>query len=203
MSKLTEMNKNFDVLAKDFNFWQLNPQLALMKPFSALYNRDTTKGKEISSKEISVVFFMCEVDDEVNKFARIPKQDRLAMLKETFYADIDIEDPLIVQCMDEYPMLAMSAIERALKEEIDSMVQRARFIEETQRTNYTLDDLVPIGNNRWINKKGTATQLDAMRKNTPAIYKNYEKLEEQFLEFKKSSRVKGGRKESLAERGIL
>lgn len=203
MSKLTNLNKNLDVLADDFNFWQLNPQLTLMKPFSELYSRDVSKGKVVSSKEMSVVFFMCEVDDEVNKFARIPKQDRVEMLKETFYSDFNLEDPLIEKCIEQYPLLAMSAIEKALKEEVESMVQRARFIEETQRTNYTLDDLVPIGNNRWINKKGTATQLDAMRKNTPAIYKNYEKLEEQFLEYKKSSRVKGGRKESLAERGVL
>ena len=177
--------------------------MSLMKPFSKLYQKDTSKGKTESSKQISFIFFLCEVDDEVNKFARIPYEERIEMLKETFYADFDQEDETIKECLEQYPVLAMSAIERALKEEIDSMVQRAKFIDKTQRENYTLDELIPIGNNRWINKKGTATQLDAMRKNTPAIYKNYEKLEDQFLEFKKSSRVKGGRKESLAERGVL
>jgi len=51
--------------------------------------------------------------------------------------------------------------------------------------------------------KGTAKDLDAMRKNTLTIYKQYEEVKKMFEEEQGELRVHGGRKESIFEKGEL
>lgn len=52
-------------------------------------------------------------------------------------------------------------------------------------------------------RKGTAKDLDSMRANTLKIYEQYAKVRKLFEEEQGEVRIKGGRKESLRERGGL
>lgn len=200
----TNIKKDFD---PNQNFWEINPQLTMYKPFSRLYKRDKSKNREISSKEMWMIMFLCDPDDSVNKFARIPYSERLAMLKEEYYEDFNEEDEDIAECLDKYPAECLSAVERAFKEEVDSLVKRARFIKNSE---YTFDDVERDHNGNVIFisgkpmvRKGTATDLDRMRANTKKIYEQYEEVENSFIKERNEARVVGGRKESLSERGEI
>jgi len=187
------MNDGLVNIAPDFtnekyNFWNDNMQLSIMKPFSRLYNRDEDKNKRISSKEMVCVFFMCDPDPEKNKFYRIPYQERLSMLKETYYSDFDETDEDIILCLEEYPHQCLSAAKKALKEEIDSMIQRSKFIRNFDYENSSLTDI---------------EKLDRIRSKTPALLKNYEEIESKFLKEKTETRIKGGRKKSKSEQKLL
>lgn len=182
------VNVTNDFTEEDYNFWEDNMQLSIMKPFSDIYNRDTSENKKVSSKEMACIFFMCEPDPDKNKFYRIQEQERLEMLKETFYSDFNEEDELIKQCIEEYPFLNLSAVKRALKEEIDSMRKRASFIANFDYEDKSISDI---------------KNFDMIRKATPQILEAYEKIEEKFLKEKTSSRIRGGRRKSKAEQKLL
>lgn len=175
-------------LDNDYDFWKDNMQLAIMKPFSELYLRDKDKKKRISSKEMLTIFFMCDPDEEKNKFYRIPREDRLTMLKDTLYADFNERDELISDCLEEYPFACLSAVKRALKEEIDSMRKRASYIANFEYEDKSITDI---------------KNFDMIRKATPQILESYEKIEEKFLKEKSVSRIRGGRRKSKAEQGLI
>ncbi len=65
MSKFVKINKNF---SWDTNFWELNPQVAFIYPFSVLYNWDD--GQDKSSQHMWSVFFMVDPDEEEQPLTR-------------------------------------------------------------------------------------------------------------------------------------
>jgi hypothetical protein len=176
------------------DFWELNPQVQYISPFNKL--KDKFKD---SSQHMWAIFFMCDPDEDVNKFYRYDLENRKENIN-NFYSKIKWEDVLFNQCLEAYPFECMNAIHRALKDEKDSLMQRARLIKDT---NYTLD-FTDISDGKAVQMKGTARQLDAMRKDTSKIY---EALEEAITKFVKQKdeevRVLGGRKQSFSERKLL
>lgn len=169
----------------DYNFWEDNMQLSIMKPFSILYNRDSSPHKAFSSKEMTCIFFISEPDPQLNKFYRMTYEERLSMLKETYFEEFDEKDPAIVECIEAWPEL-LSAIKRALKEEIDSMRERGKFIRTFDYKTAPLSDI---------------EKLDRIRAKTPALLENYEKIQNKFLKEKDEARIVGGRKKSKSEKG--
>lgn len=178
---LVNVKKEF---GKDVNFWEMNQQLIYLSPFSKLYQRDKSKDKEKSSKEMWMVFFLCDPDEEKNKFYRIEYNERLKMLKDTFYPAFKEYDEVIQECLEAYPAKCLTAVERALKQEIDSMTGLVNYITSFNYDDISLDD---------INK------LVRIRAQTPKVMENYEKLQSKFIKQKKESRLRGGRKESKRE----
>lgn len=176
---------NDSIRYEDKNFWEVNPQLVYMPPFSALYTSDKSKNKEKSSKDMWVIFFMNDPDEEKNKFFRIQEEKRLEMLMEVFHPKFNIEDDLIKECSVEYPTLALSSVERALKAEKEALTKRASFL---QTADYNYD---------------TMKDLDNAYSKTSKIYENFEAIEERFMKQKNTSRVKGGRRETASERGEI
>jgi hypothetical protein len=166
------------------NFWGVNPQLSFMKPFSDLYERDQSEGKEQSSLDMWVIFFLSDPDEEKNKFYRIPEKERIDMLKDTFH-DIDLDDELIKECIDQYPAICLLSVERALKDEKDALSKRAKFLAKAEYDFETMKD------------------LDNAYSKTSKIYENFEAIEQKFLTHREKSRVKGGRKESASEKGEI
>jgi len=188
---------------EDANFWKLNPQLPFIKPFNKLYNSDNSIDKELSSKTMWCVFFMCEPDEELNKFFRIPLLERYEMLKETFYSLFDLEDEYTKECIEAYPLLCLSAVQRALKDEKEMLMKRASFIKEQE---YTLDkyELVPMGQRMVrVTLPGTAKQLDTMHKATKSIMDNFKLIENEFFAEKSKAQLKGNRQESKGEKGEI
>lgn len=192
------INKAFDT---DVNFQELNPQMKLIKPYSELYKLEN------SSKDMQMIFFLCDPDEDENKFARWDYDTRLKILKETFHPDFDPKNPLIEECLYSYPTDCLSAAERAFKEEKESLFKRAKFLKNAE---YTFDDVerdakgaVIFVAGKPMTRKGTADTLDKMRGYTLKIYQQYEEVEAVFSKEKEKARVVGGRKESLTERNVL
>ena len=173
------------------DFWKLNPQLQYITPFNKLKD----KFKKDSSQYMWAIFFMSEPDEDINKFFRHDLEKRRENINNLY--QIKWDDPLFQECLEAYPFECMDSVQRALKDEKDSLRGRARLIANTE---YTLDKTDENG------KKiiGTATQLDRMRKDTAKIY---ESLEQALLKFSKQKedeiRVHGGRKQSASEKGQL
>jgi hypothetical protein len=167
------------------NFWEANPQLVYMFPFSALYEGDESKDKEVSSKNMWCVYFMCDPDEEENLFYRMSVQERIDMLKVTYNPEFDEVDELIALCVTSYPDICLNAVERALKNEKDALTKRADFLVKADYNFETMKD------------------LDNAFSKTSKIYENFENIEERFLKHKSQSRVKGGRNESASEKGHI
>ncbi len=188
---------------EDANFWKLNPQLKFIKPFSELYKDDESIDKELSSKTMWCVVFMNDPDEDTNKFFRIPLLERYEMLQETFHPLFDTSNSLTKQCMDEYPLVCLTAVQRALKDEKEMLIKRANFIKEQ---DYTLDkyELVTVGQRAMrVTLPGTAKQLDTMHKATKSIMDNFKLIENEFFAEKSKAQLKGDRQESKSEKGEI
>lgn len=189
---------------EDANFWKLNPQLPFIKPFNELYKADDSINKDLSSKTMWCITFMCNPDEDENKFFRIPYQQRYEMLRETYFELFDLEDEIIKKCMDEFPLACLTAPQRALKDEKEVLTKRAEFLKAQA---YTLDtyELVPGAGGRMnrVTLPGTAKQLDTMHKATKTIMDNFKIIESEFFAEKSKSQLKGNRQESKSEKGEI
>jgi hypothetical protein len=176
---------NESIQYENKNFWEVNPQLVYMPPFSSLYSNDKSKNKEKSSKDMWCIFFMSDPDEEKNKFFRITEDKRLDMLKEVFHPEFDENDELILTCLNTYPHICLSSVERALKAEKEALAKRAKFLQEADYNYDTMKD------------------LDNAYSKTSKIYENFEVIEERFMKQKNQARVRGGRRETASERGEI
>lgn len=176
------------------DFWELNPQIQYISPFNKL--KDSFKD---SSQHMWAIFFMSDPDEDINKFYRYDLEKRKEQIN-NYYSKIKWNDPLFQECLEAYPFECLNAVQRALKDELDSLRQRARLIKDTP---YTLDETT-IENGRAVNIKGTATQLDRMRKDTAKIYEGLEEAQNKFFKQKDEEiRVRGGRAESFSEKQLV
>jgi hypothetical protein len=189
----------FGTLDQAVNFWELNPQMKVYKPFSRLYNKDTSKDKDYSSRQMWTIFFMCHPDEDENIFYRMPDNEKRNMLSETFVPDIDWEDSDFLECLTAYPFECMSIVERTLAEEKSNLIKRNRLITNTE---WTLDRTEYVGTKPII-IKGTASQLNTLMKDSITIYERYKQIEEMFNTEKEKGRAIGGKKVSKSEKGEL
>lgn len=174
------------------NFWEANPQLAHYPPFSSLYKRDKSKGKTSSSNEMWGVFFYCENSDR-SRFYRMNEELRKENISKEF--TIDFSDELVQECITQYPIQAMTAIEVALKQYEDWLIKRTDFI---TKQKYTFDYIDDDGIH-----KGNTEQLDKMAAQSKKIWDDYIAIKKQFDEEKGKGRLRGGRKLSASEQGLL
>ena len=179
----------------DDDFWELNPQLKYYFPFSELYEQDKSKGKTESSKQMWCIVFLEEPDESVNTYARMRSEQRAIMLKETYYPDLDLD--VLSKYRKAWIEECQSSIQRAIKNEIESMYQRSEML---RTTDYTLTTHEVI-NGKVIKITGTALELDKLRAATPKLMENYEMLEKQFLNKKHNVLVEGKRNLSKSEKG--
>lgn len=188
------------------NFWILNPQLTLINPFRKLYERDTTKDKSVSSLEMWCVYMYADPSYD-NKIFRLPPDKKLEAIS-YLYDKFDRDEDLMSECIEQYDIHCLTSAAKAFKEEEISLLKRADFIKGAP---YTFDEIATTKNGEYMYTKqgtpivikGTAKDLDAMRKNTLTIYKQYEEVKKMFEEEQGELRVHGGRKESIFEKGEL
>lgn len=200
-----KVNPEF-VLTNDLNiitnFWELNPALAIISPFNVLYNQDKSKDRVDSSKTMWCIFFNNEPDETINIYFRIPSEEREAMLKEVFHKDLNFEE--LRSYEEAFRKICLTSIQKDLLLEKEALHERAIFLRDTK---YSLDEYetVTVGNRvQRITLPGTAKQLDAMKKATESIMKNFERIEEKYFESKRNdNRVFGGRVQSASEKKLI
>jgi hypothetical protein len=181
-NKLVSINKSYD---QDINFWEENPQLAIMKPFSELYNRDKTKNKKTSSLEMYCIFFINDADEQYNKFYRIPLKERIEMLKDSFFKELNVEETVFKKCSESYTMLCLDSIERTVKEHKDLLIKRSNALSNME---YTLD---------------TMKDLDSALAKSEKIYSDFKRVEAMFDASKKEVMARGGRALTASEKKLV
>lgn len=187
------------------NFWDNNYQIALIQPFKKLYDRDTTKDKIVSSKEMWCIWLHEDPSSE-NKIGKLPQIQKLDSIR-IYYEDFDVEDADIKECITSYNMYCLTPAAKAFKEEEASLIKRATFMSEKE---YTFDDVAKDKNGAIVYVagkpliiKGTATELDKMRANTLKIYQQYSEVRKMFLDEENNVRIWGGGTEGLLDEGNL
>lgn len=183
-----EINKDF-TLTVSGNFWELNPHLAIIYPYSELYKNDKTKDKSWSSRLMWVVFFLSEPDKKANPFYNKTKEELIErFIKSEFVSKDDIVDnKLFDECCEAYKLDILTPIARALKAETETMLKRANAIRDFQYDLETEEG------------RRAAKDVDALRKATEALIKSYEKLQSQYLAEKDVVQSRGGRKLTKTE----
>ncbi len=177
---------SFINIQKDFkpelNFWELNPHLIYVKPFANLYSNDKSKDKTDSSNDMWCILWMAEPDDEVNKYYRIPEDERVGICKE-FNSNFDINSQTIIDCINAYPEVCLTPIERSYKTAKDFLSKREKFLKEAE---YSFE---------------TMTALENAVSKTPKVLEDFAKVEQQYLQTKnKATKIFGGRQQTLREK---
>jgi len=190
----------------DVNYWIANPQVRYIEPFNEIY--DVDDGGEKSSKYMYCITFFCDPDEEENKYFRMTEEVRKKNLK-NYFKEVDWNNKLFKKGLAAYPFECMDSIKRSLKEELESAKERAKVISETE---YTLDDYMRDSSGDYIYDKsgkpipikGTAKQLDDLRKNTGKIYDDLDRTIEKYMSKKADEiRIRGGRKQTLSELDMI
>lgn len=196
---------NFDI---EEDFWQWNPQLKFYPVFSSLYNRDKSKGKVHSSKVMWCVWMLNDPRQTNTVYRQLPEHQR--QIIEAYYAKFyKISDDEREELSEAFRNYCLSPAKRAFIDAEQTLEKRARFLRET---DYTLDGpmydndgmLVTDARGNPIIAKGNAKDLDTLHKNTLAIVEQYDKAKSFFEDDEEnSSRIHGGRDETLREKGGL
>jgi hypothetical protein len=177
---MIRLNVNFTPTT---NFWDINPQVGLITPFRRLRDK---YGDEESSKYMWTIFFFCHPNEEENLLFRYPEEERKSYITKNYFQEIDWNCVYFLDAMDEYPFHLQTAIERALREEKDSLISRAKFLKNAE---YDLK---------------SARVLDTMRSSTKKIYEGLDETIKKYTEsVEESGEVWGGRNETAAERGQM
>lgn len=197
--QFVKLQGNFDIRK---NFWEHNFQLSLIEPFKFLYDRDTSKDKEVSSRELWCIWLELDNNYE-NKISRLPiDQRRSAIL--AYNPNFDFNDPLIAACLLAYPEHCLTPAAKSFKSEEDTLRKFAELIEKKiEEEEITLDSYISLGNNRFQLIKGTANQLADLKKKNAALYPQYDKIRRMFEEEQNELRLFGGGKETQLEKGQL
>lgn len=180
----------------DDDFIGNNPWFRIQPPYSTLIKK---YGDEVANKYLIGIFLMCDPDEEANPFFRMDEEYRKKVISETFVA-IDWEDELISKCLDSYPFDCMDSIERAFKEEKEKIIERSKFIKSTQYQLSLPEEDDVIDKDLIATQIKIITLIESMQKNTESIYKQYERVEEKFIQGKSTASVRGGRRMTRAEK---
>lgn len=184
ISGITNIQKDF---SPNLNFWELNPQLAYIDPFTQLYVRDKSKNKVISSKEAWCILWLSDPDEDVNKFYRLHTVSKETVIDacRNFYPDFDPEDEIIAKCLEQYPFLCLSADERAYKDQKDQLIKISKYLNTYEVDLSTLKEVIEL------------------KAKMPKIYQDFEKIDKQFQKTKLDQRIHGNRRATARESGNL
>lgn len=182
MNSFINIKKTTDPIT---NFWELNPHLIYMRPYSILYNLDESKNKEESSKTMHCIVWMIDPDEDTNKYYRLPEEERIEICK-NLQPTFDKEEDLTKQIIERYPEDCMTIIERSLRDTKELIRRRDLFL---KNSDYNFDTMVQIDN--------------AIGKGVKLL-EDFDKIEKRFLESKLSTiRIHGGRQATARESGKI
>jgi len=181
MTGFTNINKS---LSGNENFWNLNAHMIYVEPFSDLYNQDKSKNKEESSKTMWCILWMEDPDEEVNKYYRIPKDERLEICSK-YHPSYDEDHPLTRECREKYPHLCLDADQLAYKLQKDQLIEISQFLSKQEITLTTVKDIIDL------------------KARMPKIYQDFDKVSKLFEKNKADQRIFGGRKQTARERNLI
>ena len=162
--------KIVEAFSPDTNFWIEHIQLAAVGPIKRLYEEDTSKKKEVSSK---LMWCIVLIWDKNSNFYNLPEEGvdgKIQTIFEDYYGSTkayESNKTIIESIKDFYLKLQQTSAERSLREIERKLEERSLFLNTTE---YTLGVATEKGT--WVG--GTAAILDNMLANTKKIYDLYE-----------------------------
>lgn len=177
-----------DISIFETNFWATHPELKLADTLAEFHKKDTSKGKEESSK-IMWAIQMCEQPD--SKFYNRP--NKYEEMSKTFLKTFKINWKKLANVVDSYKDSALSDAERALTSWNETIKMRDHAIKELYQ------ELLQ-GGVAMLDTKALR-DVDAMLAATPKMFDDYNKIKATFEEEK--TQKKGGRTLSLSDEDAL
>lgn len=162
----------------DEDFWVLNPEIKYMSPFNNFYKNGG------SSKTMWAIYLYC---DPNSRFARMEDDERAFEICNNYLSTdnniFELED--IKPLVEAYKDKILTKLQKSYNRLLKKLEERDNFIAATK---YTEDN---------------AKKLDDMFANSSKIYQQLKAIETELESEKKAANIKGGRNESLSERGII
>lgn len=180
MSSFSSINKS-----QSGNFWQLNPHIKYVEPFSLMYKKDKTRDKESSSNDMWCVLWMTDPDEDCNKYYRILDKDERLQICKNFNKDFNPENQLIKEALERYPFLCLTADELAYKLQKDQLIEISLFLSKQEITLESAGEIIKL------------------KASMPKIYLDFEKTDKMFKTNKSEARVWGNRKQTAREKGSI
>ena len=180
--KFINFPTTLDIFKANFN--KLNPLVKYISPFNKLYEK-------YSEKEYNKIMWAITVlnypDEKKNILYREDEPTRKKIIKRELGIEFKRED--VVQASEMFSVKCLTAVQRSLKEEIDTLVKRATYMKGFDYNEATLKEI---------------KDFEYLRSQTSKIYERYEQLQDKLLkEDKTEGEVYGGRQETLAEQRII
>ena len=176
------------------NFWVAHPNFLSIKMFRDFYDKDK-KNKDFSSRVMWAIVLLVDMHPE-NTWRNKPEEEKKPVLAEDIVGDKDFKWDLYQGYIDEYIDRCTSIPKKELRNFINKIHDRQKFIDSTDFSLDSYDDNGKI-------HKGTADQLDKMMVNTAKVWAVYDDLASKFAESEEEGAARGGRSESLSEQGII
>lgn len=160
------------------DFWNLNPEIKYMKPFKEFQNYPN------SSKLMWAIYLYC---DPNSRFSRMEDDDKAEEICSNYLeTDVNIfELDDIKPIVEAYQDKILTKLQRSYNRLLKKLEERDNFIFATK---YTEDN---------------GKKIDDMLANSSKIYQQLKAIENELETEKKAANIKGGRSESLSERGII
>lgn len=189
-----------ELFTPDSNFWGLNQQFKIANPFKKIYEKDKSKNKKESSL---LMWFVAHCYDLESRYYNLESDEKHTLIGEDFCGSFNYYDDnkdLLDDLIEAFCQLQDTPAQRALRDWNNTILKRCRFLRDT---DYSLDEYVEDDKGKWITKKGTATQLDTMHKNTKSIYADYQRILEDLEKESNQGISKGGSVASLGDNGSI
>lgn len=199
MYKFIKVDDKFDIRK---NFWTDNFQIKYISPFKELYDRDTSPDKLQSSNWAWCCWLYCDPSFS-NKIGKLREEEKKSAIL-SYCPDFDFEDKVVSKCLQVYDELCLSEAAQAFKRTVRNLEKFQVLLEsKLDEEGLTFDEMIQVGPNRWVNKKGTAGQILDIKKKLSQLWIEYEKVKRLFEEEQGSIQLYGGGKPTIIEEGGL
>lgn len=189
------MDTLLKILDPTVSFWVAHPNFLSIGKFKAFHDQDKGKKKDKSSRIMWAIAFLVDLHPE-NTWRNKPEAEKKPVLAEDVIGDKDFNWDDVQDLVDEYLDRCTSIPKKELRNFLNKIHDRQKFIDKTP---FTLDDYDENG--KLI--KGTATQLDKMMVDTAKVWAVYDDLIAKFQEAEDDGQARGGRAESASEAGLI
>lgn len=168
----------------DSNFWDINPELLIIKEFAGYHAEDKSKNKEESSTIMWGIYYCYHPE---SRFFNLPT--KLDVIETSFIKNPKFKWDSVKDIVIIYKNLVLSDAERALVNWAEIMNMRDTSIKELYAAALKEGDVDEL------------VKIDKMLANTPKMFEDYKKIKKDYEEEK--TLKKGKRNKSLSDSGDI
>ena len=165
----------------DVSFWEANPAVNTIPEFKEL--RDEL-GKKKSSTVMWAISFLLDQSDD-NPWRNVPYEESIGLITSDYLDDENFNFDDYEMQVKAFKKHLMTHGERSLLNWKDKLEERDKFLKEAQ---YTLD---------------TVKTIDTAQKDTLAIFKIYQQIQEIIEKEDSGTTIVGKKQESASEKGQI